>query len=328
MSRSTVFISLSFFILLFSVKSYSDCGSVPFYSPILHATDGLIQVSIASGKTYEKQKMVNFDPLKVSVFEPKQRAIILWNGKEQILLLSTDQRATEQSAILEVIPLPSEPSIKLGSFETFEKAQRLVVKNRMWAFASGSMSPGSVPKNENAAKITFEKRMGAHDLTVANVVDKENFSSFINNYLKEKYKVEKVPIKDAFLDIIDSYIEQDIKWFAFDVIYLDKKNQSREPIEYRFKTDEVFYPMRISTLEKGKTEVEMLVFTKFGLTDYSELEYFNPKMKDSLRIALQEFDKVNEDWNGFFGDIQNHISMDHWVIKGDISKYKRDIRVR
>lgn len=45
----------------------------------------------------------------VQIFEPNQRAMIAWNGSEEILLLSTDLRASQATQVLEVLPLPSEP---------------------------------------------------------------------------------------------------------------------------------------------------------------------------------------------------------------------------
>ena len=50
----------------------------------------------------------------VQIFEPNQRALIAWNGLEEILLLTTDLYASETTKILEVIPLPSEPEVEKG----------------------------------------------------------------------------------------------------------------------------------------------------------------------------------------------------------------------
>ena len=50
----------------------------------------------------------------VKIFEPNQRALLAWNGEEEILLLSTDLVASESTMVLEVLPLPSEPEVKKG----------------------------------------------------------------------------------------------------------------------------------------------------------------------------------------------------------------------
>ena len=45
----------------------------------------------------------------------------------------------------------------------------------------------------NAGRITFQQRLGAHELTVAQVVDKEHFVEFVQSYLSEHYKVSNAP---------------------------------------------------------------------------------------------------------------------------------------
>ena len=60
------------------------------------------------------------------IFEPAQNAIIAWNGKEQILLLSTDLKASKPTKVLEVLPLPSEPVVTRGDAATFSKINALI----------------------------------------------------------------------------------------------------------------------------------------------------------------------------------------------------------
>ena len=68
-----------------SAAAWADCGSIPFFSPI-RARDS---ISVVSEGLLAKPE-VRLDPLEVVVYEPGQRAIILWNGREEILLLSTE----------------------------------------------------------------------------------------------------------------------------------------------------------------------------------------------------------------------------------------------
>ncbi|MEO0185805.1 MAG: DUF2330 domain-containing protein, partial [candidate division WOR-3 bacterium] len=69
--------------------------------------------------------LIPFNP-GVTIFEPNQRAIIAWNGEEEILLLSTDLSASDSTMALEILPLPSEPKVKKGDPETFRKAINLI----------------------------------------------------------------------------------------------------------------------------------------------------------------------------------------------------------
>ncbi len=92
---------------------------------------------------YANRGMIPINP-NAKVFEPNQRAMIAWNGDEQILLLTTDIYASESTMVLEVLPLPSEPEVKEGDTETFSKAIALI--NRQMRLAQRKNGNGeSVP---------------------------------------------------------------------------------------------------------------------------------------------------------------------------------------
>jgi hypothetical protein len=329
-------ICLVLLTIAFGGGAWADCGSVPFYAPAIVELDVGIGSVAVPDFSFVKDVLstasrglttVSFDPLQVTVFEPSQKAIVLWNGNEQILLLSTDQRASQRTAVLEVIPLPSEPKVRLGSFETFEKAQRLVVKKRMWAVAHGGAAARLLSPPPVAGRISFEKKMGAHDLSVAEVLHKNGFVEFVQNHLKSKYGTPEAPIRPEFVQMIDGYLQDGYRWFAFDVIALDEKDSSREPIEYRFKTDSVFYPMRISTLEEGETKVDMLVFTQRGISTFEGLSEKQFDRERTLEVDAGQVDTLAEGWRGFFGEATDLV-LDQWSIEGDIGSFKSDVIVR
>lgn len=334
MAKSFQVISLIGIWIILSVPlipaCWADCGSVPFYAPVLveMVVNGPAETISKIGSSQATSTHIDFDPLKVTVFEPKQRAIILWNGKEEILLLSTDQRASERSAVLEVIPLPAEPKVSLGKFETFEAAQKLVIDKRMWVMAHGGAPAGSISVPEKAGKITFQKKLGAHDLAVARVLDRSGFTGFVQKYLKDRYQASEAPIRAEFLDIIQSYVDSGFKWFAFDVITLDEQNlQSREPIQYRFACDHVYYPLKISGLEVGKTEVDLLVFSEQMPNKFLGLSLDRMSLERPLPVTAAEVEGLHSGWTGFFGASENLI-MNQWKISDDSSKLDGDVMVR
>ncbi|MFH0793608.1 MAG: DUF2330 domain-containing protein [bacterium] len=304
--------------LMTTSAAWADCGSVPFYSPFIAVIDQSEQ---------NEATMIKFDPLSVSVFEPQQRGIILWNGEEEILLLSTDQRATRKSAVLEVIPLPAEPTVRLGSFQTFENAQRLMVEKRMWVFAHGNVSPDMAKVPEQAGKITFQEKLGAHDLAVAQVLKTEGFVEFVQNYLRERYQTPDAPIRAEFLKIIQSYLDEGFKWFAFDVITLDGTTKSREPIEYRFSSSCVFYPLRISTLEQGQTKVDLLVFSAKGVKSTAALASKYLDQESPLSVSVADVEGLEKGWKGFF-PASPDLVMDQVKIEGESPKLVADVTMK
>ena len=310
-----VCVAVAVFVSATAVRA--DCGSVPFAAPML--------VDMQMKGRSDGGAELSFDPLQVSVFEPKQRAIILWDGQEEILLLSTDQRATRASAVLEVIPLPSRPTVRLGSFQTFENAQALMIEKRMWLCAHGGARVSI--QMPDAGKITFHEKMGAHEVAVAQVVDAKRFVAFVQDFLKKTYQTRDAPIRPEFVKIIESYLDAGFEWFAFDVIVLGDSNKSRQPIEYRFQSDEVFYPMRISSLEQGKTEVELLVFSKKGASEFVGLSRERMEVLPQLRVERSRMGGLATDWGQFFGE-GDPLVMDQWKIGGELKTFQADVRVR
>jgi hypothetical protein len=70
--------------------------------------------------------MIPVNP-EVSVYEPGQKAIIAWNGKEEILILSTNVHSDDESLVVELLPLPSEPErVELASFSSFEEIEQII----------------------------------------------------------------------------------------------------------------------------------------------------------------------------------------------------------
>lgn len=344
--------SLILLLVLAAGIASADCGSVPFriYSEV-KVVDAPAPPPLAAYGTSNQErptvlgpadqrgstvKQLDFDPLKVSVFEPQQRAIILWNGKEEILLLSTDQKATEKSTILEVIPLPSEPKIRLGAFETFEKAQKLVVEKRMWACAHGGAKAGAAALPANAARITFQQKMGAHDLAVANVLDKDAFVEFVQDYLQQKYQTPEAPIRPEFVAIIQSYLDEGCRWFAFDVIELGDSVQSRQPIEYRFASDQVYYPLRISTLEQGETKVDLLVFAPKSIERFTSLPAEKIRREPVVPVTRDEVEGLEGGWRGFYANPNEagmpfspaSITLNQWIVEGDSPTLTQDVKAR
>ncbi len=278
-------------LALISSSARGDCGSISIRSAILGAPIALAEKSLESGK--RERQNVEFDPLKATVFEPRQRAIILWDGSTETLLLSTDQRTEQPTQILEVIPFPSQPEVALGDFATFERAQRLVVTKQTWAVAHGGAQAGAAALPESAGRIAFAERIGAHDLAVAQALDAEKFGEFVRGYLKEKYGVNDAAIRPDFLAIIGEYARDGYTWFAFDSISLSDKVQSRQPIQYRFKSDRLFYPLRISALEGGKTAVDLLVVTREPLTTFEGVSTGRIKRGGVVTITRGELGSVN-----------------------------------
>jgi hypothetical protein len=307
--------------LLAAVNAGADCGSIPFSTPF--RMSDLILYGLTS-ESSDASPDISFDPLEVVVYEPGQRGIILWNGVEETLLLSTEIRTSAPVSILEVIPFPSEPKVELGEFETFEKMQRLLIEKSMWTVASGGGVPGVSPPIDEAARVTFYQEMGAHHLAVVEVLNAPYFADWVMKFFGEQ-KAVNPKIDPKFIDVINDYLQRNHRWFVFDVIETSDRLQSRQPVQYRFASPHVYYPLEISTLETGKTKVDLLLLTKQPIEGYKDLTFAVDREK-GVAVTKEELSGVSEEWAAFMG--ADSFTMQRVHIKGNIRELKSDFIVR
>ncbi len=295
----------------------ADCGSIPF-TAVLDARNTVILDLLDPD-----MPDVKVDPLNVVVYEPGQRAIVLWNGEEEILLLSTEIRTSQPVSILEVIPLPAEPTVELGDFESFQKMQQLVVDKTMWKVASGGGVPGQRAPAD-AARITFHERMGAHDLSVVQVLDRDHFVDWVKAFLAKR-GANQADVRPEFVEVIDNYLTRNFDWFVFDVIETGDTLRTRQPVQYRFRTDSLYYPLEISSLETGKTSIDLLLVTGNKLESYGVVQA-SVKRYPHFTATLDEIHEVSPQWAKMM-DVPV-LTLQQVRIRGKLGKMKSDFLAR
>ena len=193
----------------------------------------------------------------VRISEPKQDAIIAWNGREQLLYLQTTLAASEETKVLEVMPLPSKPTVKASDAGVFKRCAFLLPRPKV--AKSGDGDPfGGVP-DLPAAKVVERKMIGAHDLRTVELLDAKRFSAWVAKEFQNGE--ERLEIPKPLLAVIEEYAKDGYRWFLFDVIDVKKEKAKKTPLRIRFATDHLYYPMRITRTEKGQTTVSLSVLT-------------------------------------------------------------------
>jgi len=288
------FIKYFIFILFLSISIYADRGSIPFRP-------------------------------NVRIFEPAQRAMIAWNGTEEILLLSTDMKASDSTEVLEVLPLPAEPTVKKGDIEVFRKATHLINKKILEQNLLVSKRNGGKERaSEPAGEITFHKKIGAHDINVAHVLNKDGFISWAEKYL-DSLGVENPNIPKGLKNVVGEYLTDKFTWFVFDVISLDKELKTNDAIQYRFKTDFLFYPVKIMSTEEGYTSMDFLILTPQLLRNFPGIPLDQIHLEhEPISITSEELKSLNEEMEELLGHKEN-TKLRIWKIEGMISDFKNDL---
>jgi len=196
-------------------------------------------------------------PPGTSVYEPGQKAIVAWNGEREVLVLSTDVYGSDNTWALEILPLPSEPTVEAGKFDSFIAVQDLLLRYTRDMYAQrgyGKAGPENVPQLE----VVFHEQIGAHDVTVAMVDNAQELVNWAENFLGARAQ----DISWGKLEELATvYIQRGIKYWVFDLIDLSDHTKSHEPIVYTFESNRLYYPLEISSLASGTTEITLYTLT-------------------------------------------------------------------
>jgi hypothetical protein len=264
----------------------------------------------------------------VKVFEPKQRAMIAWNGTEEILILSTDMSASAKTKVLEIIPFPSEPVVKDGDIEIFRKAMKLINQRLQERHAQTVQKEGQEDtRGSPAGEVTFHQVIGAHDIMVIHVLDVNSFMEWVKRYFSA-YGVKNPKIPEAIKTVVDEYLKEGFLWFVFDVVSLDKVPTTSEAIQYRFKTESLFYPLRITRTEEGETSIELLVLTQRLLIQFPGIPIEEIKLPyEPIGMSSEELRGLDEEINELLGR-EEKVKLRIWHIEGKLSGFKKDLLVK
>lgn len=221
----------------------------------------LISILLIPSPVHANKGSMIIGPRNVHLEEAGQNAIVAWNGNEEIIILSTDMRSSKSTLVLELIPLPSNPTkVEEGSSESFTKLVEII--NRKVR----EMRTKTLTKKAKAlgVEITFHKKVGAHDVTVVKVSDLDYFINWVKDFLTSK-EFEYVEFPSNFKTTISNYLNRNINHFVFDVIETNESLQTINPLIYRFKSNYLYYPLEITaTSDVGwsSSRVNIFLITK------------------------------------------------------------------
>ena len=232
-------------------------------------------VSLYFPSVYADRGMIPIEP-NVSVYEPGQKAIIAWNGQEEIMILSTDVSSSQETLVLEILPLPSKPTVEAASFQSFEEIQ-----NQIW---SESISMGYYGSDNQArsgsVEVIFHDEIGAHNITVVKASDTSELSDWMTSFLENSDVNDTVPL-GSFESVIEDYMNRGFRYYVLDLITVSPEEGSVDPILYRFNSNFIYYPLVITSPISGDTEITLFVLTE----DKIEGDHY-PFQKAVYREAL------------------------------------------
>lgn len=249
--------------------------------------------------------------------EPRQYAVIAWDGKQEILTLATEQQAFKGAgAALSVLPLPGKPiEIKEGDRDLYANSSAMLAKKLV----------GSAKK-----PVVAEAKIGAHNIFVVEASTVDQFVEEVNSYVAKKFGEQAEPLMTGHIrETIEHYVKGGFRYFAFDLILNAPDLEVKQAIQYRFESDYVYYPLYISRLGgTGATTVDVVVFTSGGLSKVHKgaLSADAISSTTSANFTHDELQELSTDLATMFADAG---AMGRkWTIKGTLDGFNGDVMMK
>ncbi len=265
--------------------------------------------------------------------EPAQRAVIAWNGKEEILVLKTEERSlVGKGAMLSFLPLPGKPiDVRKADQKLFDRAYDLVQKK---------LEKEGVKVNEvtSSSAVLIERTIGAHNIFVWRIDSAEDFARKVQEYVRRRFGARAVAVFSKDTErVVKEYYRDGYRYFAFDLLAeTDQEHSEKVAIEYHFESPFVYYPLRDSQSGGGgETRVELVVFTDAqgvnankGKVTFADEENRNGDIltlgKTSVTVTGQEVEKLHPGMARLFDgrDVRGRI----WVLRGPLAGFNGDVQ--
>jgi hypothetical protein len=207
----------------------------------------------------------------VELSQDSQKAIILHNGAEEVLILGTELKANKETEILEFIPFPAEPRVSAAKGNPFGAVTKLIrEKGLIFRFDNFEFSKGREGGGEPTTapvEIRFSERIGLHDVTMIKINDIEQFSGWLEGFFKGKgISCDRERLSAVYENARD-YLHRGYGYFVFDSVKVTETVKFLEPLVYRFDSGRIYYPLKTSNLIGGKGRVELLLILPGSISD-------------------------------------------------------------
>jgi len=271
-------------------------------------------------------------PPMIELNQSAQNAIVGWNGSEEVMILSIDVESAGNITALRVIPLPSEPKISEGSFESFETLVSIMNEKRgaVDGYPMALEGEGETTA-EPGIEIVFQEQIGAHSVTTVKVNDLNDFLDWVQDFAFGK-GFEQKQISAGFKQGIDNYLKKEVNYFVFDVINADQKEVSIEPLVYRFESDFLYFPILISgisEISESSTQIDLFLITdkQVEFNDiphdyYKDGWFYNYGHREAVSLTLLELESISLDVSDLF---QSSVYVQKASIHKKLSDLNKDL---
>lgn len=205
-------------------------------------------------------------PADVLLKEPGQKALVAFNGQEELLILATDLAASKATRALQILPLPGKPVVQLGDPKLLDNLGELMRARSMNVLQRSQ--PGTT------VKLVSHQKLGPHDLIVLELSGTDQLDAIVRKHLGQGLSPDAIAL-------VRDYLRAGCRYLAIDLVEVGTEPGSVPPVAYRFETDELFYPLRTSNLVGGEGSVDLFLILPYKVhTLFPQLPFPTPAVEE------------------------------------------------
>jgi len=190
--------------------------------------------------------------------EDAQKGIILSNGEEQVLILSTVLKAEISSPVLEFIPFPSEPEVFPVEGDPFGAVEKLLAEKKIGMRIYGKGRNGGETVSVPSVAVTWEGKIGPHEITVIRIDDPAGFSDWVSGFFSRK-NIQVEADLSGIVKIAGDYTERGYRYFVFHLVHAGPDAALVDPLAYRFASGSLYYPLKTSNIVGGNGVIDLVL---------------------------------------------------------------------
>jgi len=249
--------------------------------PAIYCLSILISFSVVLGDG----KVFIWHNKDADIFQPTQKAYIKWDGSEEKLLLQTKYEGPAEEMVW-IVPVPSEPKVKKGDPNAFEKLSKETQYPDLSYTYFGGLTLGAAPASGPPPRfVKWRRQIGDYDVALLSPVGAEHVIEWLNS--------NEFGVPEEAIPILQDYIK-DQWWMVAARIHPDALTDITQeklaegtlhPLEMIFKAPKCVYPLRLTSLVAGPVEELIYIegpahYEPVTLRDDWEIDVFGgPKQK-------------------------------------------------
>jgi hypothetical protein len=177
--------------------------------------------------------------------------------------------------------------------------------------------------------VVFMDEIGVHNIIVVETENAGQLITFAEQNLAEVSPTSEVSWEE-FQPVVADYIDRGMKYWVIDLLDLNSAEKSRDPLVYTFKTDFFYFPLIVSSVNKGDSLIEVFSITKKGLHDQDIVDagFETMPINTYFEIISPDLPDINPGLYDMFAHFSSPLRIARHYYEGPLENLTRDIIAR